>query len=118
MSFGRPDTQQAMHDTLQSLIIALTAISTTQTIFQTEGVARRGKSLSAAAVDCAATAASAAWLERRRSALLDPGKPMVQRLASAVADCETGNSSGLAASGLEGALEVVLVGNLRLVPMV
>jgi hypothetical protein len=33
-----------------------------------------------------------ASLERRRSALLDPGKPMVQRLAASVADCETGNS--------------------------
>jgi hypothetical protein len=31
-------------------------------------------------------------LERRRSALLDSGKPMVQRLAASVADCETGNS--------------------------
>ena len=33
------------------------------------------------------------------------GKPMVQRLAASVADCETGNSSGLAASWLEGVLE-------------
>jgi hypothetical protein len=46
--------------------------------------------------------------ELRRSALLDPGKPMVQRLAASVADCETGNSSGLAASGLEGVLEVAI----------
>jgi hypothetical protein len=46
--------------------------------------------------------------ELRRSALLDPGKPMVQRLAACVADCETGNSSGLAASGLEGVLEVAI----------
>jgi hypothetical protein len=76
--------------------------------FQAEGAANRGKPLSAAAVGCAAAAASAASLERRRSALLDPGKPMVQRLAASVADCETGNSSGLAASGLEGVLEVAI----------
>jgi hypothetical protein len=30
--------------------------------------------------------------ELRRSAPLDPGKPMVQRFAASVADCETGNS--------------------------
>jgi hypothetical protein len=77
--------------------------------FQAEGAANRGKPLSAAAVGCAAAAASAASLERRRSALLDPGKPMVQRLAASVADCETGNSSGLAASGLEGVLEVAIL---------
>jgi hypothetical protein len=41
--------------------------------FQAKGAANRAKPLSAAAVDCAAAAASA----RRRSALLDPGKPMV-----------------------------------------
>ena len=76
--------------------------------FQAEDAANRGKPLSAAAVGCAAAAASAASLERRRSALLDPGKPMVQRLAACVADCETGNSSGLAASGLEGVLEVAI----------
>ena len=73
--------------------------------FQAKGAANRGKPLSAAAVDCAAAAASAASLARRRSALLDRGKPMVHCLASSVADCETGNSSGLAASGLEGVLE-------------
>jgi hypothetical protein len=33
---------------------------------------------------------------------------MVQRLAASVADCETGNSSGLAASGLEGVREVAI----------
>src|ERR1700758_1053258 len=33
---------------------------------------------------------------------------MVQRLASSVADCETGNSSRLAARGLEGVLEVAI----------
>ena len=54
-------------------------------------------------------AASAASLERRRSALLDPGKPMVWRLGESVADCETGNSSALAASGLEGVLEVAIL---------
>jgi hypothetical protein len=62
------------------------------------------KPLSAATVGCAAAASSAASLERRRSALLDPGKPMVLRLASSVADCETANSSELAASWLEGVL--------------
>jgi hypothetical protein len=36
-------------------------------------------------------------------------RPMVQRLASSVADCETGNSSALAASGLEGVLEVAIL---------
>jgi hypothetical protein len=77
--------------------------------FQAKGAANRGKPLSAAAVGCAAAAASAASLERRRSALLDPGKPMVQRLAVSLADCETGNSSGLAASGLEGVLEVAIL---------
>ena len=40
---------------------------------------------------------------------LDPGKPMVLRLAPSVADCETGNSSGLAARGLEGVLEVAIL---------
>ena len=60
--------------------------------FQAKGAADNGKPLSAAAVDCAAAAASAASLAQRRSALLDPGKPMVQRLAASVADCETGNS--------------------------
>jgi hypothetical protein len=45
--------------------------------FQAKGAANRGKPLSAAAVDCAAAAASAASVARRRSALLDPGKPMV-----------------------------------------
>jgi hypothetical protein len=39
---------------------------------------------------------------------LDPGKPMVQRLAASVADCETGNSSGVAVRGLEGVLEVAI----------
>jgi hypothetical protein len=34
---------------------------------------------------------------------------MVQRLASSVADCETGNSSRLAARGLEGVLEVAIL---------
>jgi hypothetical protein len=77
--------------------------------FQAKGAANRRKPLSAAAVGCAAAAASAASLDRRRSALLDPGKPMVQRLASSVADCETGNSSGLAANGLEGVLEVAIL---------
>jgi hypothetical protein len=76
---------------------------------QAKGAANRGKPLSAAAVGCGAAAASAASLERRRSALLDPGRPMVQRLASSVADCETGNSSSLAASGLEGVLEVAIL---------
>ena len=76
--------------------------------FQAKGAANSGKPLSAAAVDCAAAAASATSLERHRSALLDPGKPMVQRLAASVADCETGNSSGLAASGLERVLEVAI----------
>src|ERR1700751_4317589 len=76
--------------------------------FPAEGAASRGDPLSAAAVGGAAAAASAASLERRRSALLDPGKPMVQRLAASVADCETGNSSGLAASGLQGVLEVAI----------
>ena len=47
--------------------------------------------------------------ELRRSALLDPGKPMVQQLAASVADCETGNSSGLAAGRLEGVLEVAIL---------
>jgi hypothetical protein len=46
---------------------------------------------------------------RLSDALLDPGKPMVQRLAASVADCETGNSSGLAANGLEGVLEVAVL---------
>jgi hypothetical protein len=73
--------------------------------FQTKGAANRGEPLSAAAVGCARAQASAASFERRRSALLGPGKPMAQRLASSVADCETGNSSGLAASGLDGVLE-------------
>src|SRR5215469_6375582 len=45
--------------------------------FQAKGAANRGKPLSAAAVDCAAAAASAASLARRRSALLDRGKPIV-----------------------------------------
>ena len=45
--------------------------------FEAKGAANRGKPLSAAAADCAAAAASAASLARRRSALLDPGKPMV-----------------------------------------
>src|SRR5262249_55969187 len=53
--------------------------------FQAEDAANRGKPLSAAAVGCTAAAASAGSLERRRSALLDPGKPMVQRLAASVA---------------------------------
>src|ERR1700747_506078 len=70
--------------------------------FQAKGAANRGEPLSAAAVGCAAAAASAASLEPRRSALLDPGKPMVWRLGESVADCETGNSSALAASGFEG----------------
>jgi hypothetical protein len=77
--------------------------------FQAKGAANRGKPLSAAAVDCAAAPASAASLERHRSAFLDPGKPMVQRLASSVADCETGNRSGLATSGLEGVLDVAIL---------
>ena len=45
--------------------------------FQAKGAANSGKPLSAAAVDCAAAAASATSLARRRSALLDPGKSMV-----------------------------------------
>ena len=77
--------------------------------FQAKGAASRGEPLSAAAVGCAAAAASAASIERRRSALLDPDKPMVQQLAASVADCETGNSSGLAASRLEGVLEVAIL---------
>ena len=88
---------------LRLLVLAIAAI------FRAEGAANRGKPLSAAAVGCAAAAASAASLERRRSALLDPGKPMVWRLGESVADCETGNSSGLAASGLEGVLEVAIL---------
>jgi hypothetical protein len=48
---------------------------------QTKGAANRGKPLSAPAVSGAAASASAASSERRRSALLDSGKSMVQRLA-------------------------------------
>jgi hypothetical protein len=77
--------------------------------FQAKGAANRGKPLFAVAVDFAAAAASATSRERRRSTLLDPGKPMVQRLASSVADCETRSSSGRAASGLEGVLEVAIL---------
>ena len=88
---------------LRLLVLAIAAI------FQAKGAANRGKPLSTAAVGCAAAAASAASLERHRSALLDPGKPMAQRLAASVADCETGNSSGLAASKLEGVLEVAIL---------
>jgi hypothetical protein len=77
--------------------------------FQAKGAANRGKPLSAPAVSGAAASASAALPEKRRSELLDSGKSMVQRLASSVADCETGNSSGLAANRLEGVLEVAVL---------
>jgi hypothetical protein len=49
--------------------------------FQAKGAANRGKPLSAPAVSGAAASASEASPERRRSALLDSGKSMVQRLA-------------------------------------
>jgi hypothetical protein len=49
--------------------------------------------LSAPAVSGAAASLSAASSERCRPALFDSGKSRVQRLASFVADCETGNSS-------------------------
>jgi hypothetical protein len=88
---------------LRLLVLVIAAIFRPKALLIAENL------LSAAAVGCAAAAASAASLERRRSALLDPGKPMVQRLAASVADCETGNSSGLAASGLEGVLEMAIV---------
>jgi hypothetical protein len=53
-------------------------------------------------------AASAALPEKCRLALLDSGKSMVQRLTSSVADCEAGSSFGLAASRLEGVLDVAI----------
>src|SRR6516165_10110845 len=49
--------------------------------FQAKVAANRGKPLSAPAVSGAAASASAAVPEKRRSALLDSGKSMVQRLA-------------------------------------
>jgi hypothetical protein len=76
--------------------------------FQAKGTANRGKPMSTSAVGGAAASASTALPERRRSTLLDSGKSMVQRLASSVADRQTGNSSGLAASRLEGVLEVAI----------
>ena len=88
---------------MRLLVLAIAAIFRPKAMLIAENL------LSAPAVGCAAAAASAASLERRRSALLDPGKPMVQRLAASVADCQTGNSSGLAASGLEGVLEVAML---------
>jgi hypothetical protein len=48
---------------------------------QAKGAANRGKPLSTPAVSGAAASASAASPERRRSALLDSRKSMVQRLA-------------------------------------
>jgi len=54
--------------------------------FQAKGAANRGKPLFAPAVSGASASASAASPERHRSALLDSGKPMVQGLASSVAD--------------------------------
>jgi putative transposase len=65
---------------LRSLVLAIAAIFRPKALLIAENLRLRQQLV--------VLAASTASLERRRSALLDPGERMVQRLAASVADCE------------------------------
>ena len=77
--------------------------------FQAEGLVDRREPLSApAVVGAAAAPAPAAMPEQCRSALLDLSKSMVWWLASSAPYCETGDGVAVAATGLEGLLDLAV----------
>ena len=73
-------------------------------LLQVEGVTGGGEPVSAAAAFGAAASAGTASAQKCGQALLDPGEPVVRWLARLPADRETGNSTELAPSGMEGPL--------------